>query len=194
MKVVGLTGGIGSGKTTVANFFVELGVPVYNSDKEAKRLMKSSKKVKKAIVELLGEKAYEGKKLNKKYISEQIFNDESVLKEMNGIVHPAVQKDFLAWTKKQKAPYLIQETALIFENAKQEYYDFIILVTAPIKRRLERVVLRDGSSEKEVLDRLKNQLDDDEKIPYSDYVLENTELSKTKLKVEKIHYALLDNS
>ncbi len=194
MIVVGLTGGIGSGKTTVANFFVELGVPVYNSDKEAKKLMTSSKRVKKAIIELLGKQAYKNKKLNKKYISEQIFNDDTLLIKMNGIVHPAVQKDFLAWARKQKAPYVIQETALIFENTKQDFYDFIILVTAPIELRLERVMVRDGASKKEVMDRLKNQLDDEDKIPFSDYVLENTKLPKTKLKVEEIHNDLLNNS
>lgn len=194
MIVVGLTGGIGSGKTTVASFFIELGVPVYNSDKEAKKLMTSSKKVKKAIIELLGKQAYKNKKLNKKYISKRIFNDDSLLIKMNGIVHPAVQKDFLAWARKQKAPYVIQETALIFENTKQDFYDFIILVTAPMKLRLARVMVRDSASKKEVLDRLKNQLDDDDKIPFSDYVIENIKLPNTKLKVEEIHNALLNNS
>ncbi len=192
--IVGLTGGIGSGKTTVAHFFVELGVPVYNSDEEAKQLMVASKHVKKAIIELLGKKAYKGKKLNKKYISAQIFNDVSLLEKMNEIVHPAVKKDFLAWAKRQKAPYVIQETALIFENSKQDFYDFVILVTAPLSTRIERVIQRDGSSKNDVLNRLQNQLDDKEKIPLSDYVLENIELSKTRLKVEEIHKALLDNS
>lgn len=194
MIIVGLTGGIGSGKSTVAGFFVELGVPVYNSDEEAKKLMTSSKNVKKAIIELLGKKAYKGKKLNKKFISEKIFNDRSLLNKMNGIVHPAVQEHFLTWAKKQKAPYVIQETALIFENAKQGFYDFIILVTAPEEQRLERVIIRDGSSKKAVSDRLKNQLSDAEKIPYSDFVLENIELPKTRLEVEEVHNALLDHS
>ena len=191
MMIVGLTGGIGSGKTTVANFFVELGVPVYNSDQEAKKLMASSKQVKNAIIALLGKKAYSGEKLNKKYISEQIFNNEPLLKKMNEIVHPAVQKHFGAWIKRQRTPYVIQETALIFENSKQDFYDFIILVTAPINKRIERVMARDGATEKDVLDRLKNQLDDAEKIPFSDYVLENNQLSKTRLRVEEIHKALL---
>ena len=194
MIIVGLTGGSGSGKTTVADFFVELGVPVYNSDEEAKKIMISSKLVKKAIITLLGRKAYKGKKLNKKYISEEIFNNASLLKKMNGIVHPAVQNDFVEWAQKQNAPYVIQETALIFENSKQDFYDFIILVTAPEKQRLERVVRRDGASKKSVLNRLKNQLEDDKKIPYSDYVLENIELSETRLLVEEVHCALLDNT
>lgn len=193
MMVVGLTGGIGSGKTTVADFFVELGVPVYNSDENAKKLMTSSAQVKRAIIDLLGKQAYKGKRLNKKYISAQIFNDGNLLKRMNEIVHPAVQKDFLKWANKQKAPYVIQETALIFENSKQDFYNLIILVTAPIEKRIERVVARDGASRKKVLDRLKNQLDDDAKTPFSDYVLENTELDKTKSKVAEIHNALLNN-
>jgi len=176
MMLVGLTGGIGSGKTTVCGFFEELGVPVYNSDEEAKKIMTSSKKVKKAIIKILGKKAYKGKKLNKKYISEQIFNDSSLLKKMNEIVHPAVEKDFLKWARKQKAPYVIQETALIFENSKQDFYDYIILVTAPMRKRVKRVMARDGSSKKEVMDRLKNQLGDDAKIPHSHYVLENSEI------------------
>lgn len=191
---VGLTGGIGSGKTTVAEFFVELGVPVYNSDKRAKQLMTASKEVKEAIISLLGKKAYKDKRLNKKYISKLIFTDSSLLKKMNEIVHPAVAKDFLTWEKKQKAPYVIQETALIFENDKQDFYDFIILVTSPIEQRLERVVKRDGSTKKEVLDRLQNQLQDDQKIPLSDCVLENIELDDTRIKVKEIHRALLDNS
>ena len=191
MMIVGLTGGIGSGKTTVANFFVELGVPVYNSDKEAKKLMASSKQVKKAIIALLGEKAYHGEKLNKKYISEQIFNNEQLLKKMNGIVHPVVKEHFETWVKMQKTPYVIQETALIFENSKQDFYDFTILVTAPENIRIKRVMERDGSTKRDVLGRLKNQLDDDKKIPFSDYVLENNQLSKTRLRVEEIHHALL---
>ncbi len=189
--IVGLTGGIGSGKTTVANFFVELGVPVYNSDKEAKKLMASSKQLKKAIIALLGKKAYHGEKLNKKYISEEIFNNELLLKKVNAIVHPAVQKHFVTWVKRQRTPYVIQETALIFENSKQNFYDFIILVTTPINSRIERVMARDGATKKDVLGRLKNQLDDDKKIPFSDYVLENNQLSKTKLRVEELHNALL---
>lgn len=191
---VGLTGGIGSGKTTVAGFFVELGVPVYNSDKRAKRLMTKSKEVKEAIISLLGKKAYKDKKLNKKYISKRIFTDSALLKKMNQIVHPAVAKDFLMWEGKQKAPYVVQETALIFENDKQDFYDFIVLVTAPIELRLERVIKRDGSSKKEILDRLQNQLQDNRKIPLSDYVLENIHLDDTRRSVKEIHSALLDNS
>lgn len=193
MIIVGLTGGIGSGKTTVAKFFVELGVPVYNSDKEAKKLMKSSKKVKKEIIELLGKNAYKGKKLNKTYISNAIFENKNLLKELNSIVHPAVRKHFVKWIKKQKAPYVVQETAIIFENSGQDFYDKIILVIAPEDERIQRVMARSGISKEAILARLKNQWTDAKKIPFSDYVINNLELSKTKIKVQEVNNAILDN-
>lgn len=193
MIIVGLTGGIGSGKTTVAKFFVELGVPVYNSDKEAKKLMKSSKKVKNAIIELLGENSYKGKKLNKTYISNAIFKNKNLLKELNSIVHPAVRKHFIRWLKKKKTPYVIQETALIFENSGKDFYDKIILVIAPEDVRIQRVMARSGISKEAILARLKNQWTDARKIPFSDYVINNLELSKTRIKVQEVNNAILDN-
>lgn len=190
--IVGLTGGIGSGKTTVGDFFVELGVPVYNSDLEAKQLMISSKLLKKDIKKLLGKDAYKDKKLNKTYISDKIFNDPSLLQKMNNIVHPAVRDDFMVWAKMQNSPYVIQETALIFENSAHEFYDKIILVTVPQDTRIQRVVDRDGSSKKKISERIDNQLSDAEKIPFADFVIANSELEKTKLKVEEINIALLE--
>lgn len=190
--IVGLTGGIGSGKTTVGNFFVELGVPVYNSDLEAKQLMVSSKQLKKDIKKLLGKDAYKGKKLNKNFISDKVFNDSSLLKKMNNIVHPAVRNDFMVWAKMQNTPYVIQETALIFENNAHKFYDKIILVTAPQDVRIQRVITRDGASEKKISERMGNQLSDVKKIPLADFVIVNTELEKTKLKVEEVNIALLE--
>lgn len=193
MIIVGLTGGIGSGKTTVAKFFVELGVPVYNSDKEAKKLMKSSKKLKKAIIGLLGKNAYKGKRLNKKHISDKIFENKSFLEKLNAIVHPAVRNHFLRWVERQNSPYVIQETAIIFENSGQDFYDKIILVTAPEDERILRVMRRSGITKKAILARLKNQWTDAKKIPLSDYVIDNLELLKTKIKVEEVNKAILDN-
>jgi len=192
MIIVGLTGGIGSGKTTVAQFFVELGVPLYNSDKEAQKLMKSSKKVREAVIELLGKKSYENKKLNKTYISDKIFNNKNMLEKLNSIVHPAVRKHFLRWVKRQNSPYVIQETAIIFENFAQDFYDKIILVTAPEDERILRVMRRSGISKKAIVARLKNQWTDAKKAPLSDYVIDNLELSKTKTKVEEVNNAILD--
>ena len=190
--IVGLTGGIGSGKTTVAKFFEELGVPVYNSDKKARKLMRTSKKLKKAIIELLGESAYKGKKLNKKYISDKIFNDPKLLEKMNSIVHPAVRNHFLSWKNKQEAPYVIQETALIFENEMQDFYDHIILVIAPENERIYRVTKRDDISVEQVRDRLKNQMKDSEKVKLAHYVIDNTDLIETQKKVKQVNSALLE--
>jgi len=195
MKYVGLTGGIGSGKTTVGKMFTELGVPVYNSDDQAKQLMETSKTVKKALKTLLGEAAYKDKRLNKTFISEQVFNDKSLLGKLNSIVHPAVRTHFLAWSKQQKAPYVIQEAAIIFEIGSQDFYDKTILVTAPENLRIERIMDRDPqSSPTAIKARIQNQWEDARKIDASDFVIENHDLKTTERKVLNIHRAILDNS
>jgi dephospho-CoA kinase len=194
MMIVGLTGGIGSGKTTVAKIFKDFGVPVYNSDKEAKRLMKSSKKIRKAVRELLGDDAYADKKLNRAFIANRVFQDKSLLHKLNAIVHPAVREDFTFWAKKQESAYVIQETAIIFENSMQSFYDRIILVTAPEEIRLKRILARDNGSKSKVLDRMQNQRKDSEKIPLSDFVIDNVELDQTYLKVQEVNKCLLEYS
>jgi len=190
--IVGLTGGIGSGKSTVAKFFKALGVPVYDSDAQAKRLMKSSKKIRKKIIALLGEEAYQDKALNKPFIAKLVFGDEELLEKLNGIVHPAVRKHFLKWYQKQTHPYVVQETALLFENKSSDFYDKIILVTAPVKTRIARVMSRDNSSEEQVMARIKNQLEDTVKIELSNYIIENINLEETKDKVITLNKALLE--
>lgn len=194
MKIVALTGGIGSGKSTIAKMFTFLDVPVYDSDKEAKRLLNSSKRLRKDIISVLGEDAYKGKRLNKTYISSKIFKNKELLLEMNKIVHPAVRKHFKAWVKKQETPYVIQETAIIFENGGQHNYDAIVLVTAPQDIRIKRVMDRDNVTKEQVMARIKNQWSDSEKIPLSDFVIENTDLKKTAAKVSAVNKALLENS
>ena len=191
MMIVGLTGGIGSGKSTVAKMFKKLGVPVYNSDKKAKNLMKSSKKLRASIKALLGEDAYDGKKLNKAFIADKIFKDKSLLNKLNAIVHPAVREDFISWAKKQEAPYVIQEAAIIFENGLHEFYDKIILVTAPEEVRLKRVLERGGVSKADILARMGNQWQDARKIKLSDLVIDNLVLEDTFLKVKEVHELLL---
>ena len=191
MIVVGLTGGIGSGKSTIAAMFQELGVPVYNSDERAKHLMNTSKKIRKRLIELLGEKAYLDDKLNRVYIAKKVFNDADLLEKLNHIVHPVVRKDFVKWTKKQNAPYVIQETALLFENNAQELYDSVILITAPKELRIERVLARDEFTKEQVIARMNNQLDDETKLKLTNFVIENIELESTALKVLEIHEAIL---
>ncbi|WP_339710056.1 dephospho-CoA kinase [uncultured Kriegella sp.] len=192
--IVALTGGIGSGKTTIAKMFANLGVPVYNSDQWAKKLMGSSKKLKTAITQLLGENAYSNKELNKKYISQAVFNNKILLQKLNEIVHPPVREHFSTWASGQNASYVIQEAAIIFENNGYEFYDKIILVTAPIKLRIERVVARDGASEEEVLARMNNQWSDKKKMALSDFVIENIDLTTTQIEVENLHNVLLNLS
>ena len=192
--IVGLTGGIGSGKSSVAGFFKELGVPVYNSDEEAKLLMVESAEVKKAIIDLFGPSAYQKESLNKKLISQIVFQDKEKLKRLNEIVHPAVRRHFEDWVVNQSAPYIIQETALIFENEMQDNYDVIILVTAPEDSRIERVIKRDNSSISQVKARIKNQLPDAKKVPLADYTIENIDLDKAQKAVHKIHKQLLSKA
>ena len=193
MIVVGLTGGIGSGKSTIAAMFHELGVPVYNSDERAKHLMNTSKKIKKELVELLGKKAYLEGNLNRTYIAKKVFNDTDLLEQLNQIVHPVVRKDFLKWTKKQNASYVIQETALLFENNAQELYDSVILITAPKELRIERVLSRDESTKEQIIARMNNQLDDQTKLELADFVIENIDLKTTALKVLEVHEAILND-
>ncbi|MCR1023924.1 dephospho-CoA kinase [Cellulophaga baltica] len=191
MMIVGLTGGIGSGKTTVAKMFHALGVPVYNSDIEAKKLMVTSEVLKVKIKELLGTESYIDHKLNRTYIADKIFTDPDLLAQLNAIVHPAVRQHFMSWVAQQKAAYIVQETAIIFENDTQNKFDKIILVTAPEKIRIERVTSRDAISADKVKERIENQWPDQKKAALSDYVINNLELDKTTVLVAEIHKQLL---
>lgn len=185
--LIGLTGGIGSGKTTVAHMFEALGVPVYNSDKEAKQLMESSKALEEEITLLLGEEAYRGGKLNRTFIAKAIFNDTELLKRLNAIVHPAVALHFKTWARKQNAAYVIQETAIIFENNTQDRYDKIILVTAPKELRINRVLNRDGNSRSDIMSRMKNQWSDTKKRKLSHFEIKNIDFDTTQSDVRKLH-------
>lgn len=190
--IVGLTGGIGSGKSTVAEFFRELGVPVYNSDYKAKKIMHEDSKVKAKILNLFGEKAYSKNELNRRFIASEVFSNKKKLKALNAIVHPAVRADFLTWVDSQDYPYVIQEAAIIFENNSEDRYDKVILVTAPKEIRITRVIDRDGNSASEIKARIENQLSDEEKIPRAHFVIKNVDLDKTRQNARKIHEILLN--
>ena len=189
--LVGLTGGIGSGKTTIANFFKELGVPIYIADTEAKALMNRSKVIKRKLIALFGDNAYQNGKLNRDFLSKQIFNNKDLLQKMNAIVHPKVASHFKRWVKKQEAPYVISEAAILFENGSYKKYDYIITVTAPEEVRLKRVISRDNSSKEKVKSVMNNQWKDEEKIKLSDYVIQNINLEEAKAQVLQIHQNLL---
>lgn len=188
--IVGLTGGIGSGKSTVARFFKDLGVPVYIADKEAKKIM-TTKAIKEQITSLLGEEAYVNGALNTKYIANSVFHNSLVLGQLNAIVHPAVKKHFMRWQKKQKYPYVIQESAILFENGSASNYDKIILVTAPTSVRIARVTSRDGITPEKVKERMAHQWPDEKKSESADFIINNIDMTITNEKVHEIHKQLL---
>lgn len=191
MKVIGLTGGIGSGKTTIAKLFESFGIPVYYADIEAKELMNSSNELKVKLIDLFGENAFDNDALNRSYIANVVFKDKKKLTELNALVHPEVEKHFKNWLKDQKAAYVIQENAIIFENNKQFDFDHIITVTAPKKIKIERIMDRDNTTKEQVKQRMNNQLDDDFKVRNSKYVIYNTDIQESKLQAESIHKALI---
>lgn len=193
MIVVGLTGGIGSGKSTVAKLFEALGIPVYIADVEAKRLMNSSKIIRRKLIALFGDDAYVNNTLNKPLIASKIFNDASLMSKMNSIVHPKVGIDFKRWSEKQTTAYVIKEAAIIFEQNRQADYDIIITVTANIQDRISRVMKRDDTTEEKVRAIINNQLSDDEKIKKSDFVIINNNLEETKIQVLKTHKCILQH-
>ncbi len=190
MKVVGLTGGIGSGKTTVAKMFEDLGMPLYIADDRAKILMNTSKVIKKKIIALFGEEAYSDGQLNRPFLASKIFEDAVLLKSMNAIVHPKVADDFKRWKNKQHTAYVLKEAAVIFENNMAYQYDYIITVVADLDQRIARVVKRDDTSKDRVLAIVNNQLTDKEKADQSDFVIINHNLDETKKQVLKIHQQL----
>lgn len=189
--IVGLTGGIGSGKTTVANFFKELGVPIYIADDEAQKLMLESSLLKSELISLFGPKVYENGQLNKLLISESIFKDKTTLKAINNIVHPVVAIHFNKWLGLQESPYVIKEAAIFFENGSYKSLDAIITVVAPEECKIRRIMQRDIKSKKQIKAIMNNQWSDKNKIKMSDFVIENTNLKQTKLLVKEIHEKLL---
>lgn len=190
-KVIGLTGGIGSGKSTVAKMFENLGVPVYIADERAKLLMDTSAEIKQQLIALFGDSAYTVQGLDRAFIASKIFSNKELLTKMNAIVHPKVGEDFNDWLTQQKTPYIIKEAAIIFENNQQAYYDYIITVTSPVNERIKRVVKRDKKSEEQIKAIVNNQLPDEEKIKLSDFVIVNKRLDDTRKKVVKLHKKLL---
>ncbi len=192
MKIVGLTGGIGSGKTTVANEFKALGIPTYIADDEAKNLMNRSKVIKRKLIALFGENAYVDGHLNKPFLANIIFNDESYLKKINAIVHPRVARHFEKWVAKQKSSFVIKEVAILFENGGYKACDLVITVTAPLKLRMERLLKRDNTTKEKIEVIMKNQWSDEQKVQLSDYVIVNKSLHKTKHQVHKIHQEIIE--
>ena len=192
MMVVGLTGGMGSGKTTVANYFKELDIPVYIADDAAKALMNTNAEVKSKVLSLFGDLAYRDNEIDRKYIAGQVFNDQQKLQQLNNIIHPAVFLDFQNWKNKQKSPYVIYEAAILFETGGYKKCDLVILVTAPIEERIKRLQARDGSSVEEIEARIQYQWSDNEKRKLADFEIINSNLPATKEQVRNLHEILIN--
>ena len=175
MRVYGITGGIGSGKSTVAKIFEVFSVPVYYSDERAKEIYHLPE-INKKVVDLLGAEAYQSSGvLNKKYISQQIFQNKQLLQQLNEIIHPAVDEDFNEWINKQNASFVLKEAAILFETGLYKKLNGTILVTSPLNIRIERVCKRDGVSEDEVKKRIENQFSDEKKFALADWIICNDE-------------------
>ncbi|WP_270090033.1 dephospho-CoA kinase [Sphingobacterium sp. SYP-B4668] len=171
---IGITGGIGAGKSIICNIFKVLGVPVYNADQEAKNIMQKSKEVRSSLVTEFGEAVYTDKgELDRKFLAAQVFGSEERLKVLNGIVHPAVIKDAENWAEQQQFAYSLKEAALLFESGSYTKLDYTILVTAPEDVRIARVVDRDRITAEQVKERISKQMMDEEKIVLADFVIIN---------------------
>lgn len=193
MIKVGITGGIGSGKTTVCKLFEKMDIPVYYADIEAKKLMTSNKTLKRKIKELLGKDAYyRNGRLNRKYVASIVFNDKEKLQKLNSLVHPAVAEDGMKWFDLQKTKYAIKEAALLVENASYKKLDYLIVVTAPVEMRIKRVVRRDKSDYNQVKLRIANQLPEIQKKKVADFIIDNSGDVSLISQVWKIHRKLME--
>lgn len=191
MIKVGLTGGIGSGKSTVAKVFEVLGIPVYYADDAAKRLMNEDEELKQKIKAQFGETVYRDGKLDRKAMAGLVFNDPEKLEKLNKLIHPATIKDAAGWMQKQKTAYTIKEAALIFESGAQEHLDYVIGVAAPAPLRIQRTMQRDGVSREDTLARMDKQMDETIKMKLCDFVIRNDEQEMLLPQVIALHEKLL---
>ena len=193
MRLIGITGGIGSGKTTVCRIFESMGIPVYYADIEAKKLMNFDKNLKHSIKALLGDEAYHiNGRLNRKWVASRIFSDKSLLEKINRLVHPAVKTDVKRWLEElpKKYSYALQEAALLVENGSYKALDGLISVSAPKDLRIQRVVKRDKTTIAAVQSRMNNQLPQEAKDAVADFVIFNDGSKSLILQVWEIHKKL----
>lgn len=193
MLKVGVTGGIGAGKTTVCRIFEQIGIPVYYSDLEARKLMISNELIIGSLKNLFGSDIYinEGN-IDRKKLAGIIFKDKLALHKVNSIVHPEVRKHFATWAEQQNSLYVIQESAILFESNLNKLFDKIIMVTAPFEMKIERVVKRDRVNREKVIERINNQIDDSEKILSSDFVINTDGTRPIESQLFEIHKKILN--
>lgn len=185
-KIIGLTGGIGSGKTTLATYIESLGIPVFIADDEAKKLMQSDE-VLREIKAVFGEAVFEKGQLNRQELASIVFSNPKKLSQLNGIIHPAVKKQFKIWLDQhQLAPFVVYEAAILFESGSYQNCDYIITITAPLEDRIARVTQRDNSSREQVLNRINAQWTDEQRATKSNFVIENSDPQIAKLQLDEI--------
>ena len=188
--IIGLTGGIGSGKSTVAKIFAQLGIPVLDADATAKAIMNEDRSVKTKLIELFGEDAYKENQLNRPYIAQIVFEDAFKLQQLNAIIHPITIQYAKDWAFKQSAPYVIKEAALFFESGSSEGVEKIIGVTAPKHIRIQRVMQRDQITREDVIKRMEHQLEDSLKMKLCDWVIQNDDMHLLIPQILAIHQSL----
>ena len=192
MKIIGLTGGIGSGKSSVLEIFKKIGISTYNADESAKKLISSDKKIIYSIKQLFGEDIYVENELNSKLVSKIVFNDKEKLKSLNSIIHPAVTIDFDNFCFKHRdETYIVKEAAIIFETKTENLFNKIIYVQAPKEIRIDRVMQRDNLSRDDVLNRIQNQINETSIIDKCDFIIDNINFSELEKKVLEIHNTLI---
>ncbi len=193
--VVGITGGIGSGKSTACQIFRSLGIPIYDADSRAKWLMEHDPQLQASIKNLLSEQAFDPDgRLNNAYIAELVFKNPALLAKLNALVHPAVAVDTSKWIEAQTSPYVLKEAALLFESGASRNMDAIIVVHAHEQIRIERVMLRNKITEEQVKDRIKRQMPETEKLRLADYIILNDGSQSLIRQVLSLHQTLLDRS
>lgn len=190
MYKVGITGGIGSGKSTVCRMLAERGVALYDADSRAKSLMSTSEALRRVLIDNFGAETFTAEGLNRAYLAGRVFNDAEQLRLLNSIVHPAVIEDFEAWAEAQEGNYVVFESAILFEAGLEDRVDVAVAVMAPEALRVERVMARDGHSREQVLARIKNQMSDDERSDRAKYSIVNVDIEELEEDVEQLHRRL----
>lgn len=193
MKHYALTGGIGSGKSTVLSMFEDLGVPTFAADESAKHAMEHDAVLRDKIIATFGAASYNKGKLNRPFIADQVFGNDEKLSQLNAIVHPAARAAYINWQKQQDTPYTLYEFPLVFELGEQDRFDGVILVVSPESQRIERVQIRDNTTEQSIRNRMLHQWSDEKKIPLTNMIIQNNSLDETNLQVAKLHQQLLQS-
>lgn len=194
MLKAGITGGIGSGKSTVCQVFETLGIPVFYADAAAKYLMEKDEQIRQQIIALFGEEAYQNGHLNRSHISKIVFADKEKLTRLNAITHPAVIQYGETWMKKQNSPYTLKEAAIFFESGSNKKMDVMIGISAPLQLRIQRTMLRDQISEAAVLERISKQMNEEEKMQLCDYIIINDDKTSVIEQALQIHQKLLQQA